>query len=131
MSREEMITIAVDWWANKLQNVRHDNGDPASILAMMMADMIAEKHIPTEEQIDIFKRELKTRIEERLEHPVWPECRLSCDYGPCKELADAAKAAGIDNSRFPYKTHMRITEEAVSVAAGYAQPFVTIALKGE
>ena len=125
MSRDEMITVAVDWWANKLQNVHHDNGDPISALAMMMADMIAEKHKPTEEQIDIFKRELKTKIEER------SECRLSCDYGPCKDLADAAEAAGIDNSRFPYKTYMVITEKEVRVSDGYGQPLNTIALKGE
>lgn len=47
---------------------------------------------------------------------------LSVDYGPCSTLADAAAAAGVDNTRFPIKTRMWIRADHITAALGYASP---------
>lgn len=127
MSRDEMLNVAVDWWANKLQNVHHDNGDRACALAMMMADMCAMKNNITAEQIDTFKKNLKSNISNNLEHCSLKEIWLDCDYAPDEILSVAAVSAGIDPIRFPFKTGMRISETEVKVSDGYAQPYVVIA----
>lgn len=127
MRRDEMINVAVDWWANKLQNVHHDNGDPTSALAMMMADLYVMKKQITEEQIDTFKKNLKSNISNILEHCSLKEIWIDCDYAPDDILSVAAVSAGIDPLRFPFKTGMRISKTEVKVSDGYAQPYVTIA----
>jgi hypothetical protein len=47
---------------------------------------------------------------------------LGVDYGPDLELGDAARAAGISLSRFPWKTNMWVKADHVTVSAGYGAP---------
>jgi hypothetical protein len=47
---------------------------------------------------------------------------LSVDYGPDMELAEAADAAGIHYSRFPFKTCMWLRPDLVTAALGYGAP---------
>lgn len=127
MEKEKLIDIAVNWWADKLKKPHHDNGDnsQAGIMAMIMADMASSKI--SDEQIEVFKKELKTRIEEQYQdieeiRDIW----LGCDYAPMKILSVPAEIAGINLMNFPFKTDMRITKGCVEVSDGYAQPFVKL-----
>lgn len=108
MTREQAINIAVEWWANKLRAKNpHSNGDNglASIFACLLADDAMED--TNDKQIDIFKRELKTRIEtDRCN--CYRQVYLGVDYHPTQNLRESAEASGISVFNFPYKTDMYI-----------------------
>ena len=130
MNRTEAIETAARWWAKKLQIRRpHSNGDssPASIFACMLADLGTEP--VSDAKLEVFVADLAKRVDKDLrEHRT---CWLSCDYGPCNLLGEAAKKAGINTMNFPYKTHMNISpmggdEYKVEVADGYGRPYVEL-----
>lgn len=128
MIGEESIKKAVDWWANKISgNIHHDNGDDsfASVMSCFLADM-GSKPV-TNEQIEVFKKELAKGITEYIkEYPTF-KVYLGCDYGPCEILSRAADEAGIKPLNFPFKTGMYIEADGkVRVSDGYAHPFVEI-----
>jgi hypothetical protein len=47
------------------------------------------------------------------------ELCLGVDYGPCEELGELARLAGIPLSNFPWKTHMWIRENFIKASYGY------------
>lgn len=127
MSKEKLIETAVNWWADKISNRHHhDNGagdDKASIMACFMADLMFNPI--AEQQIDLFKEELRNRIRKSFDDgnkDVW----LCTDYAPCRTLAESAEVAGINLLNFPFKTNMVINEDKVRVSDGYCQPYVEI-----
>lgn len=123
---EKLIDVAVNWWADKVShNYHHDNGatDTANVLACFMADMLFKP--VTEDQINIFKSELREFIKMglKMEHGnVW----IDTDYAPCLILSESAKKAGISCDNFPFKTSMVIEKGKVKVSDGYCKPFVEI-----
>lgn len=127
---EKEIESAVNWWANTLMgDVKHDNGarDLNSLLSCTMADLL--KKTITEQQIEVFKNELKSLlVKELYENRKRRQSvtYLSCDYNPCCLLEEAAEKAEISEFNFPYKTHMEIREGEVIVSAGYREPYQTI-----
>ena len=96
------------------------NGDFAGV----MASMIAERSPVSSEQGTKFADEVERRIDAILGRTNWVS--LGVDYGPDLELFEAAKAAGVNASRFPWKTHMSITKDYVTAALGYGAPSTLI-----
>lgn len=130
MDRERVIEVAVNWWADKIsKRHHHDNGDNsnASIMACLMAD-ISYKPV-TQEQLEIFKNELRKQLENEYEKIEKGYCRdilLMCDYNPCFMLAIPANNAGISNMNFPFKSSMVIEDGTIKISDGYCKPFVEI-----
>lgn len=125
----EMAQCAAKWWADKLRSrPMHDNGDPASGPAMVLADMLAMRNVPEAAQIDQFEKVLSEMLHFDIEKGWYHQISIGCDYGPCAVLGNAAEAAGIDSSVFPFKVHMLIAvaEKAVYVQDGYGAPRVQI-----
>lgn len=127
MTKEQAINVAVEWWANKLSaKAPHSNGanELPSILACLLADDGMED--TSNEQLDIFKRELRTRIENEMDNR-WREVYLGVDYHPSMNLRESAKVAGISEFNFPYKTDLYIKWDdkdnyTVYVYDGYRVP---------
>lgn len=131
MTKEQAINTAVEWWANKLKaRTPHSNGDNSrsSVMACLLADM--GTGVMTDEKLDIFKRELRTRIEKAIDNR-WGEVYLGCDYSPTVDLAESATSAGINLLNFPFKTDLYIKQRdrdtyVVYVYAGYGAPRVEL-----
>ena len=123
---KETIEKAVNWWAEKVTaNQPHSNGDNSntSIVVCLSIDSMAKKI--SEEQVEVFKKELAMRIEE--EAKVWTKISVGCDYWPCIMLERAALEAGIPAANFPFKTWMYISEkDGIVVRDGYGAPPVRI-----
>lgn len=131
MDKERVIEVAVNWWADKIsKRHHHDNGDnsTASVMACLLADMGHKE--TTEEQVEVFKRELTALLtdeyENRFGKSEYGSILIGCDYGPGLMLDKAAKIAGINSMNFPFKTFMDITKNEVKVSDGYCQPYVKI-----
>lgn len=103
---------------NQAQEIRNGSmGD------LMMGMLLANAERLKEEEIDAFEEALVRIIVTKEAYGGY--CYLRTDYGPEQILVDALEASGIDlektraAARFPFKTDMRITDEYVSVSAGY------------
>lgn len=118
---EKQIEVAVNWWANLLdQGARQDNGD--AMTAVLMGMLSATIKPPKSEQIETFRAELTKGLRAAMEKPHFRS--LYNDYGVDPILAEAAKAAGIEANcpPFPVKTCMWINKERVTVRYGYGAP---------
>ena len=131
MTKEEVIIVAVQWWSDKLMSGKpHSNGDnsPASVFACMFADIMAKSI--SKEQISIFEKELtgilNAEYDTQLFRYGFKSIYIGCDYAPCNLLYTAANKAGINPNNFPYKTHMQIARNSVSVADGYGKPYAML-----
>lgn len=117
----EYIVVAVNWWANALQNPKFDNGDDTATpdsMAFLMRMLVNEKHKITDDQLNLFKKSLADKLLSSLESS--SSIYFGVDYHPDKILYDAAETAGIDDDMgFPWKTSMNVSAEEVSVSAGY------------
>lgn len=131
MTKEQAIKTAVKWWSDKLRSrARHDNGDTSvsSLFACALADQLSKPI--TDEQLEVFEAELTKILEVEIDNHWY--ILLMVDYDPCKMLYDAAKAAGISEHNFPYKTNVHIENKGgngyytVKVSDGYAQPYVEL-----
>jgi hypothetical protein len=117
------------WWAKQVgAPIFRNVGDTDSPEDQAMGDMagimmsvISSGHPVTEDQGTKFADEVERRIADMLKAGRY--ISLGVDYGPDLELFEAAQAAGIHASRFPWKTHMSVKWEYVTAALGYgAQP---------
>lgn len=119
---------AANWWAEAIgEPPRFDNGDRSTngqIISMLATMAAAGQPEPTDGQREGFAALLATAIQAQLDR--FPErdwaVTVGVDYGPDLILADAAKAAGVPTSRFPWKTMMWVYSDHVTVSAGYAAP---------
>lgn len=114
------------WWAEQigapifrntserdsLQDQR--NGD----FAGMMQSLLAATHPVDEAQGSKFADLLEQHIAAQLEGRNWG-VTLGVDYGPDLPLAQVAEAAGINPSRFPWKTHVSVHTDYVIASLGY------------
>lgn len=132
MSEQTTITeaktaarAAALWWAEQIgAPVFRNTGDRDSLedrrngdLAGMMALLVSSNHPVTDEAGAKFADALEQHVAGLLDRIAWVS--LGTDYGPDYELGEIARAAGINTSRFPWKTHMSITREYVTAALGY------------
>lgn len=118
---------AAEWWALQLadptfRNERPGHGDFESFLASGLAGLIADRYPVTPEQLAMFADNLERALQELLDTGRYFSGPHT-DYHPDPKLAEAATVAGIDESRFPWKTNMWIRSDgSVVVSAGYAAP---------
>lgn len=115
----DYIKVAVNWWAFAMQNPKFDNGTGIDgIFAMMM---VQPSNSITPPQLSAFKKHLAKLIAKNMKSAHSSGiCQISVDYAPNHILAKASKKAGFTKAvLFPWKTHMTVTEEEVSVSAGY------------
>lgn len=118
---------AADWWAKAVGaptfRAVDENSGPDDQrrmgLAGTMASMVAGLHPVSEGSGAKFAEVLAGAVETTLRRAGKWGVSLDVDYGPCRTLHEAATAAGVNGSRFPWKTNMRITTEHVTVSAGY------------
>lgn len=125
---------AATWWTEKISGrVFHDNGDDSingGVAGIMMGMITSREPEPGDDQFENFKTELTAEVNEILERDAsWrerPWASLGTDYGPERPLALVAERCGIPFSRFPWKTHMSVCPDYVTVSDGYARPSVLI-----
>ena len=134
------IETAVNWWADAIGGEpRHENLRPAERMAALrnepgsggfgtavaasMARDSARHHRPTSEAMERFKVELRSALAKETESGC---SLLNVDYGPNELLGKAADAAGIDDSVFPWKTHMWFDGGGVRVRCGYGAETVDL-----
>lgn len=119
---------AAMWWAEQLGAPIHkattmtadDPDREFGEFGFMAMQAIVAKHPMTDGQGDRFVEALAPVIDGMLSRTDWVS--LGVDYGPDLELANAAKAAGINLARFPWKTHMSVTPMYVVASLGYRAP---------
>lgn len=117
---------AAEWWATQLadpafRNERPGEGDFNSFAASGLAAILAYGHPVSAEQLATFTDALEHILIRDTRDDGW-HYGLHTDYHPDRSLNEAAETAGIDESRFPWKTNMWIRDGAVTVSAGYAAP---------
>lgn len=131
-SYADAVKITVDWWIQKSFNETdtHDMG-PDSDSAMFaqqlgneLAQMQRDKVQP--EQIEMFREALTTGLMAIEDKP--PFSRIcDVDYHPNHILSEAATAAGVDLSVFPWKTFTRIkSDNTVEGRNGYGSEWFTL-----
>lgn len=124
----EMLQAAAQWWADQLTNPKFDNlgstrGRNAketriNDFASMLATVSAAKSQVDQAQLDSFKE----AIVDAVNSAEWFDGCLYVDYGPDRLLSEAAARAGIDRSRFPWKSGTWMRDGQVTAACGYGAP---------
>ena len=122
---EKLFQIAGKYWRCKLDNGRsHDNGDnsDASAMASILATMVSLQNPVSKEQLDNFEKYLVEEVHKALEkYPDMNSIDMYSDYAPGWILGEAAKRAGINQSRFPWKTGLFIRPNVILESQTYAR----------
>jgi len=121
-SYPEYVTVAIDWWANRVQSPKFDAGENLNLL--LAAELLKYRKGYSEEDVKAFKESLAKGILLELEE--YGNCSLSVDYHPCPILASAGQKMGLNDTDFPWKTKMYITEQIVEVSEGMGSERKTI-----
>lgn len=117
------VKAAIDWWANAIVSPKFDNGEALPALFAFLMAGAAKEYTPAE--IKTFKEALAKGIQDEMSK--YGRCNLSVDYHPCRVLARAGNLIGVnDMIGYPGKTDMYVSEEKVSVRAGYGAPVEVI-----
>ena len=116
----EYVKVAIDWWANAILAPKLDMGEELPAFLSIMAANTIKRY--SEEEIRIFKVTLAEAIIEELKiHRI---CVLNVDYGPCDFFANAGEKIGVNGMMgWPWKTSMNVSEEQVTISAGYGAPW--------
>lgn len=124
--KEGVAEAAANWWVEVLKNPKFDNGanDSANALASMLATMTALDSNLDDNALSSFRIALIERIKEHFPNQ-W-DLSFGVDYHPDLLLSECITVAGLDDSRFPWKTLMRVSHDAVVVSYGYAAPSVYV-----
>lgn len=119
---EKIANMAAEWWANKVCRPKFDNGDDSEVgfLGSLMAHSIVKP--VTEEMRKDFVCLLSKQISKKLNEKDYRYIQIGTDYHPDKILRESAENAGISLDNFPWKTHMFIDENHISVSDGYRSP---------
>lgn len=127
MLTKEQISKAAQWWATVIQNPKFDNGDSSNtgFMANMLATIASERTDPQGDSVKAFE----TAVEEALikANEDGQLRYVGCDYHPDRLLAECAAKAGVDEMRFPWKTHMYFHDDKIEVSYGYRAPIEVIA----
>ena len=118
---------AAKWWSDAIETPKFDNGDNSQTGAttMMLAQLSVKEHAP--EALGRFASILGQAIGAKLEDA--DTVIISVDYSPCRILYDAAEEARLKVSgltTFPWKTHMWVKKDIVTVSHGYRAPVKTV-----
>lgn len=126
---------AARWWAEAIGAPTFDTFGPTRreylasktgmpmVFAESLMGALAAKNPVSAEQGELFTVALEALIgSDQRDYGL----ALATDYHPDPMLADAAKAAGISPSRFPWKTCMWVRSDHVTVSAGYRAPTVLV-----
>lgn len=117
--------IACEYWLRTLRgSVVHDNGDHSKEngFAMFLADFGASKNKPTQEQLDIFKKEFFVELDNYSKERIYgPAIHIYCDYGPGLVISEAAEKANINDLCFPFKTGITLRENAIIECKPYSK----------
>ena len=137
------VKAAIDWWANAIVSPKFDDGEALPALFAFLMAGAAKEYTPAE--IKTFKEALAKGIQDEMSK--YGRCNLSVDYHPCRVLARAGNLIGVndmigypcivlaragnligvnDMVGYPCKTDMYVSEEKVSVRAGYGAPVEVI-----
>lgn len=128
---------AAMWWVNVLQNPKLDNGDTSEIGAMTaLLGMMSQRPQPID-GLEAFAVILSEKLNEQLKEPDGYVSRygisLGVDYDPDLTLRECAERAGLrlGMGSWPWKTHMWVKPDEVTVSYGYrAEPQVIWSKKG-
>lgn len=135
---ETIVDRAVELWVRAINKPKFDNGgkDFGNFMAGQLAGMMADKHVPTEGQLAVFRMELKTLLmnevsmEQLRDEPETEKSlryfhtSLGVDYGADLILSCAAKRSSIHESLFPWKTNMSLSAGYVCFGVGYQSPWM-------
>ena len=122
---DQIIERAVELWCRKLHNPVFDNGDDSargfmgSCLASTLIESDKEKMPDREGQIEKFREALTVHLKAVRDKDEYFPRWLDVDYGPCKELGDAADKAGIPHSQFSCKSSVSMLDDCVGTTFGY------------
>lgn len=125
---------AAEWWAQQIADptfrnttAEEDRASSANellgaVYARGLAGMLSDRHPVTAEQLATFTNALETIIIRDTREDGW-HYGLHVDYHPDSSLTEAAQAAGVDESRFPWKTHLWLRMDGTVIARlGYGAP---------
>lgn len=127
---DKMIDRAVNLWAKKLCAPFFDNGDTSpnapliAGLAAMNIESAKDRTGDIVPKLSMFKEHLSKSLKEARDSGEYFPSWLDVDYGPCKELAEAATAADIDHTLFSCKSTVSINEGYISTSFGYGAPYI-------
>ena len=121
---DKIIDLATNWGVDVIQNPKFDNGDTSQTgaISMIISKMLVKD--TNQEQLDKFKQIIQNKIYENLAYD--RDYILSVDYGPCRDLYEAAQESGISENNFPCKTTMWIGKDHLIVSYGYRSPLETL-----
>lgn len=134
---DEIIERGVELWCRALRAPRYDNGDKSMIgfIGMGMASENARhdrEGIDMAERIEAWREALVKHLRYQRDNDgkegvdgetIYFYSNLSCDYGPCREMAVAANEVGIPHSAFSYKSTVYLDRDCVSAGFGYGKPY--------
>ena len=120
---------AARWWSEKIRGASlddFDNEEPSAVGLDVMfqateAAMLAQ---PEGDELDSFENDLSDAVRKEVESHGF--VTLDTDYAPKGTLYDIARESGISMSVFPWKTHMYVTKDLVTVRDGRSAPVETI-----
>lgn len=125
---------AAEWWARQIADptFRHTTAEEdrassadeflGAVMVRTLAHTLADSHPVTAEQLVVFINALERIIVRDTREDGW-HYGLHVDYHPDGSLSEAAKVADIDESRFPYKSHLWLHRDgSVTARLGYGAP---------
>lgn len=125
---------AAEWWAKQIANptfrttsAEEDRASTSeefriTLLGNYLAHRLADQHPVTTGQLATFTSALEAIISRDTDDRGW-HYGLHVDYHPDHSLTEAANTAGINESRFPYKTHLWLHQNGtVTARLGYGAP---------
>lgn len=124
MIPDYIIEKAVDIWCKSLHRPKFDNGDKSEngFFGMALAGVNCrndQNKINIEEAVEKFRINLTNNLKKQRDEDKYFSPWLGTDYGPSKDLADAAVGTGITSSMFSIKSNVYMDENHVSASFGY------------
>ena len=123
---EKLLKKSIKLWADKLRGpYKFDDGDKSNIGAMtQMWAVMANVDDVKKDDVDKFETMLFDRLIK--EESAYVQRSLNTDYHPNEHLAEAAKACGISEGRFPVKSNTQIDYSGMCVSESFGYGAKTI-----
>lgn len=114
------IEVALDYFVGRIQSSNLHTPEIVKRIRKMHPDKVKKRKIISDKDISLFKKSLKTKIEERFTYS--DTVVLSTDYEPLLLLRTSIEDSGIPdksffirNCGFPYKLDMYIHQDSVEL----------------
>jgi hypothetical protein len=132
--KEEHIVLVTRWWADRLRGKDSDQELVDSSIYTVKSEDLRKKMLPDEEKIAKFELELANLLRttitpkpfgERPPPELWGVVTtryvvLHVEYQAWGLLRTAAKAAGVNDMAFPWKTRLEMCDNFATIQDGYA-----------